>query len=419
MKTHLLVYSDLNIGGIQTQLVKIAEGLFELGDEVKVLLCTRSANPQLLSRLQKVADVSYWPELIYGQNQSSYSDRKYLLSLFQRWDNAKLSEYLSRVDTVHAFSVLAGIHMTLLYSRIKMNFKPAFTIGVYHANEVNVLSKDSVFQKGLLRLISKYNYDNFILTSIRAKENLESTCHLNVCKSQLLALGVKIPPAMKSKSKCKTFQILSIGRLAAFKTYNINLLTVIRNLLNRGYKVAYTIIGNGQLMSDIKQKIEELDLQAHVNLMDEVDFSEIDSYIDNCDCFVGSGTVLLQAAGRSCPSIIGIEGRTDHKTYGFLHNTSSVSIHEDNLPYELIDYERMIIKLIECSDYEYNIIREKEFNRANEFSHKEFMLKFQKLVSTASEVKTFSTIERLSLFATLAYSIFIKLILGGSIRKHY
>lgn len=106
------------------------------------------------------------------------------------------------------------------------------------------------------------------------------------------------------------------------------MLQVVRNLIDKGYNLTYTIYGDGELKGDIYKQISALNLEGIVVLKGRIPYSKLREVISGYDAFVGSGTAILESAITGVPSIIGIESTYEAITYGYLSDISGFTYNE-------------------------------------------------------------------------------------------
>jgi glycosyltransferase involved in cell wall biosynthesis len=115
-------------------------------------------------------------------------------------------------------------------------------------------------------------------------------------------------------------KIVSVGRLDKMKSYNIYMVDVVKDLLQRGYKVSYDIYGEGPLREEIEEKIRISKLEKHIHLRGQMDYRETEITLSDAFVFVGMGTASIEASMCGVPSIVAIADATEPLTYGFLQD---------------------------------------------------------------------------------------------------
>lgn len=115
-------------------------------------------------------------------------------------------------------------------------------------------------------------------------------------------------------------KIVSVGRLVAFKTYNLYMLDVVEELVRRGHdKVEWHVFGYGELRSRMESEIMSRSLGDRVFLHGAIEYAAFREVIADAGMFVGCGTAMVEAALAGVPCVVGVEssagvtyGRFDH-----------------------------------------------------------------------------------------------------------
>lgn len=412
----LYVYTDLQVGGIQTQILEMCRYNFDNISRSKVLILTNNYNEGLLSELKKVADVVFLSDLVNKTNiNNKLLKVTNLLSPLLDYDQLALNELICNVDSCHVMNLYTFYFISsLLYFRKIEPIKVTF--GFYHANEVQALDGDVIFYKHLINQVRLISPHSIISASKGISANL-ATLGIDVTE---LALGVPRASAFKPKSKNKVFSMLSVGRLVEFKTYNIHMIQLVEKFSKQGIYLSYTIVGDGPEYDKLATYITDKGLSQQIKIIREVSYGELSRFIDDADVFIGSGTSLVLAAGRSCPALIGVESNSEKTTYGFLSDTKGADYNELSELYPKSPFENFITSLLDFTDAEYDKLRLESYKRSFDFSIEKFMGKFIKINDSSPVYRGFTTYTMLKLCIALLASIFLdKLIDKKKISKKY
>lgn len=147
-------------------------------------------------------------------------------------------------------------------------------------------------------------------------------------------------PRRAPRDPTAPIRIVSIGRLDHFKTYNLTMIDVLRQLLDRGHTVSWDVYGSGMLQSSMMQRIAELGLHQHVRMLGDINYSDIPMVLEGAFAFVGSGLSMMEAAASGVPSLPAVEYDELPHTFGFPHEISGISFFEPGLllpRYNLVD----------------------------------------------------------------------------------
>lgn len=364
----LFIYNDFFIGGIQTQILEQCRCISDKGDRAKVLLLTRQYDNALLSQLDSVAEVIFFDQLTkFHKIQIKMGVRGLLFYLLFPLKKVIANEFFSDVKFCHVSNLVGYLYSAILLQRGYMK-SAVISFGLYHSAEIKLCEGDSGFIRKLINSLEFFPSSNIISTGAVTQELIADFYKQDVLSIKLLKMGVPLHNTFIKKTRGNCFKILSIGRLAEFKTYNLMCLNVVKKLVSMGYNIRYDIVGEGPLYIEIVNRVAELQLEKNVSLIGNIEYSKLSSTIDGADCFIGSGTVLILSSGRSCPSIIGIDSNPIATTYGFLQDTRGQYINERNLEYPEKDIMDVVERLIKCDADEYDSVRFASFERAQEFS---------------------------------------------------
>jgi glycosyltransferase involved in cell wall biosynthesis len=133
-------------------------------------------------------------------------------------------------------------------------------------------------------------------------------------------------------------QIVSVGRLVPFKSYNVYAPIIIRKLRDAGVDATWDIWGYGPDEAKIASKAQEYEVNDFVNLRGKLPHELFDETVSSYDVFVGMGTALLEAAKTGMPVCVAVENQVD-ACYGHLHETPSDSVgdRDDRFPEHSLD----------------------------------------------------------------------------------
>lgn len=134
-------------------------------------------------------------------------------------------------------------------------------------------------------------------------------------------------PEEKSKPLDKTIQIVSTGRLVWKKGYQYALLAI-RKLIDSGYDIRYTIIGDGPMYTALTFSIHQLGLQNHVHLAGKCTQDQIKNILQKSDIFshpaVSEGfcNAVIEAQAMQLPVVStnadGLSENIQDNTTGFI-----------------------------------------------------------------------------------------------------
>jgi glycosyltransferase involved in cell wall biosynthesis len=161
--------------------------------------------------------------------------------------------------------------------------------------------------------------------------------------------------------------IVSIGRFVPFKTYNLTMITVMLELLEKGHNVYWEIYGSGPLQAAMSSAISDAKLDGRVRLMGNLDYDEMGGALARAFVYVGSGLSAMEAACAGIPTIPAIEYSEAADAYGFIHEISGDSFFEPNLPFIRVSISSLLERLLTASASEYSAMQQESSRRMISF----------------------------------------------------
>lgn len=348
MSSYLFVYTSLSLGGVETFFVRLAKQFEEKNIRLRFLFLLKgSSNQELMLELVKYADVYFWEDFcICGKSKYLSTKAKALMPP----DRKSIKNIFSDVEAVHVSCALTYFSAVRFFASLQTPVK--FVFGIYHSNELawGGGSKIPLYERYFRSFIFGKKHILLLFFNDVSKAITLGNNKVSDVPSCTFPLGVDLPAVPREAliKQSRTLRVVSVGRLTAFKTYNLSMLDVVRQLLSQGVDVHYDVYGSGPLEERMLFEIDRLGLQAHVVLHGDLSYSLLDETLKRYDIFVGSGTALLHAAANGVPCVTAIENEPEPKTYGFFSDLSGLDYHEQSSPYEkknIIDvldvFERM------------------------------------------------------------------------------
>ena len=166
--------------------------------------------------------------------------------------------------------------------------------------------------------------------------------------------GIDLRRFYSDKSVSKTENFIAIGRLTKQKNYPL-MLESFKKALQKYSHLTLTILGDGELHSEISNIIDELDLGKAVKLVGIVD--DVENYVFKSDCLLmssnyeGFGLVIAECMAAGLPVVATKAG-------------AIVELVEDNS-------NGLLSEVGDVDAFSNNIIRMVEMNRNNTFNMSE------------------------------------------------
>ncbi|MES2620763.1 MAG: glycosyltransferase [Bacteroidota bacterium] len=184
-------------------------------------------------------------------------------------------------------------------------------------------SFETIFQKSRLtdfyekqHLIKKYlKSDNkFIAISRDTKQYFENVLPEKLSRNVVLlnnAIDFERFNAVYQKRELGSLRMINVGSFVAKKNQQF-LVEVVNALVEKNVDVKLTMLGDGPLLEDVKQKIKELGLQKFIECKGNVE--NVEQYLKEANLYVHSATyepfglVLLEAMATGLP-VVSLDGR--------------------------------------------------------------------------------------------------------------
>ena len=160
-----------------------------------------------------------------------------------------------------------------------------------------------------------FHYSDRIITSSNYLVNNLALLNAPSAKIVVNPVGVDVQKfKYKERSLSSELRLVTVGRLIKLKGQHIGIKAV-KILIDQGYTVRYTIVGDGQSLSDLKSLIVDLGLESVVVLKQSKTQSEVLETLYKSDLFLmtsttdqsgraeGQGLVTAEAQATGIPAI--------------------------------------------------------------------------------------------------------------------
>jgi glycosyltransferase involved in cell wall biosynthesis len=363
----LLVHGSLAMGGVETLLVRLAREFSSRGVCVRVLLLLRAGDEGLLNELRCCATVRYLDEFVHLPTFGS--ERLALLAGFLPLKQDAVFALLEGIDHVHFTESLT---MTLC-ARLLAAARRAMRVtgGVYYQYEyaypdrgrryfTSVMARQFAFHAGA---------GSMFFFSEAARQGLGATLGRDLSACPALPIGIDLKRArVRCSAAARRTKVVSVGRITSFKTYNLHFLAAVAQMRRRGMPLEYHIYGEGPATPEVRRRIDQLGLAAHVHLHGHLDYSRFPETIADAGLFVGSGTALIEAAACGVPALIGIELQPDDLSYGFLHEMTGLAYHEQGIDHPKAPFIDHVERLLSLDADDYRTVCEASVRKARTYA---------------------------------------------------
>lgn len=390
----MIIYNSLEIGGVETFILRLAKERFSKGKKTKILLTSSFVDDseELVLEISKYAEIYRLKDFVYlPKFLSLLTLRHFYLIYPMRWSKlAAIFNGISHVHVANSYDALVGMRIMRM-----IELTIPITIGVYHSKEFTwgLGTKLPFFEKInrflFLQVLSK---KNIVFFNDKLKLDYEKIHRKSFLISSCFPLGVVEGSPFKQKKykkdilKNKKISIISIGRLVEFKSYNLWMLDVVNELRKKNIDVKYDVYGTGPLETMLHIRSKELQLDGCYELKGALEYSDFDTVVSEYDVFVGSGTAIVQAAGQGVPALIGIENTSKSETYGFFSQINGFSYNESGLypTKPIIEY---FIHFLCMDETDRSALSAQHVQKAIEFSIDKCEVNFQAMMDGAEITK--------------------------------
>jgi hypothetical protein len=110
------------------------------------------------------------------------------------------------------------------------------------------------------------------------------------------------------------------------KEYNLSMIDVIGDLIQRGHNVTWSVYGDGEYAPAMRARIKERKLENVISMEGTIPYRRLWKALEDAYVFVGTGTSSLEAALFRVPSVIPVAYDQDGLSYGPIYRLPQGSI---------------------------------------------------------------------------------------------
>jgi len=308
-----MIYHGLSLGGIETLIVRSANYFSSCGLSVVIFARPGELEAELLPDIEVIHIDKYCE--IWGQEFDKIWGREV----------DKNKEALILAFDPLTFMVAKRLQRRLFF---RYGRKSRLHAGIFHPRTLSWPSHSRLV-RWLDQVVFKLAQDNeFYFMSDAVKSSSEKIVR-TVAARKIIRIPMTYSAATKTRIDINSskLDIVSVGRLVEFKSYNRYIPSIVAALLNEGVDVTWTVWGDGEDFDRIKKLVEHYNLENRIHLMGVLPYSKFSSVVSNADLFIGMGTAALEAAGMGIPTICCVDQRED-ACYGFLNQAPLDTIGE-------------------------------------------------------------------------------------------
>jgi hypothetical protein len=308
----IFVHDEYNIGGLRTIEEELYKELFQQGFLVTVACVQNNIIKQSEKYISIFIHKSY-AELVHRTNELVCSDVNRIILVSFKPKSAMASLLIQanlelrtgkkiRIDQFHWVSHSRAFffdHRRILNLINRKAFSMLPVISTYFMNDAALASHANYWKK---------NLDRYPVLRILGSGRDRSKWNKLIRKHE------------NNSSVAGEINIVSVGRLVSFKSYNLHAAEIVRQLRERDIHVTWDIWGYGQDEKTILQMIEANGVSESVRLRGTLSHDQFDATVASYDLFIGMGVAALEAAKNGVPTILAVENCRD-ACYGHLHES--------------------------------------------------------------------------------------------------
>jgi glycosyltransferase involved in cell wall biosynthesis len=370
----LFIASQLgpSIGGLEVQIATMSKWLLNKGHQVTLLTNSIAENQELYHQGMTIVEL--------GAQLSQ-------LCVWRKARRVWAGLRIERPDVIKSFDLTASWIASILSSEIRP--APKVLFGSYFPYVIpqsrNPL-KNLTYRFFLRNLRQNFADESIICMS---EEHIsEFRRHYGYNRNpEFWPLPVDDPKKNGTARTPKWGRIVSVGRLAPMKEYNLYMIDVVAKLRKKGYPVTWTVYGEGEFAGTMRDGINALGLGEAINLKGKLGNSQFALAMQDAYIFIGMGTSIIEAAMCGVPGVVALAHDTSGATYGPLYRFRFGNVGElmDVAPGTTVEAEIERILKLGGQEYQQEIQKTQEYAKA--YTMDGSMEKFLGIVARASAPK--------------------------------
>jgi glycosyltransferase involved in cell wall biosynthesis len=382
----LIVNLHLDIGGVETLLVRLIPLLNKAGIHVTLLVLQKKINQEFLDAISPFCTV------------------KCLDDAFP-FTRGHLRDFFGGEFDVAFYTISQALVIgSWLLHRAGYN-KTKSVLGAYQTEIFCAESEGWRYHRTLVhRLVTQVIPPQSIIFGNTAGRDFHADrLKKNFDQSPVIRLFVDIEKySFKDKHGIERKKIVSIGRITEYKTYNFTVLPVIRELVDMGHEAEWHVYGDGDQFDAFKRAVSENGLEGRVFAHGKLNYSRFQEVLDDAFLFIGSGTSLIEAAACGVPALTTIEYAADASSYGYISEIEGFNMIEPGLGKKTFDIKSKVLDLLLASPEAYVNEQQACYRKAEQYSGTSIIHEY---VSVFEQSARAGTAVKLSSLQICAYGI--------------
>ena len=374
----LFVVNNLKMNGGSTFLIRY----LSFSNHNSVLVLNKLIDKEVEDEVLKFSNILYLEDYFYFNSIKPISK----LYFFSFWF-VNYKKLVNAIQDSHFHSLgIFGLIFSVMFTKHK---KIKISIGIYHFNEL-------VFDNITKNIFTKFFFHNknvgIIFFNNFCKINYENYFKTKFSFQRILPIGI-VSMSQNFTKSIRRNEIISVGNLNKFKTYNEHVIRSLPQLLKK-HDIKYIIYGKGENYIFLKNLVISLKLTNNVEFKGNLKYSDFYRIVSESYLFVGSGTAVIEAASSGTISITGIDSCPSPLSYGFVSDIVDFDYNEYDISKRKIIFYDLIDKVFSMSTNDYHKLSNDGVVKSRDFD-------------ITNTVKGFIDFEQALLFVEYNFSIFI------------
>ncbi|WP_208560221.1 glycosyltransferase [Marinilactibacillus kalidii] len=317
-KSILYIYSDLNVGGIQTLIYRKSKWLIEHG--YNVILLTSSKG--IMHNSFESIGVNIITSNVFFTNSLG---TKELINCFNEIIGAMNNQ--DKIDVVECFEPV-NAHNGLIISKL---FNAKLLVGVYHPKAFT--TGFEIRNQSYLNLIKVLDESgSLVFMNEDVLVSHESFYNIKINNSSIIKLPVDQKETRPHFIHNECFVVVSIGRLVDFKKYVYGLISDFDEFYAINKNSRLEIIGDGNEKENIVKfaKTFQSYRDGKIIFLGTIPYSELDEYLYKASLVIGMGTSVLETSSAGIPSVIAPAYFQSNISNGYVFENDNVGDTKNN-----------------------------------------------------------------------------------------
>jgi hypothetical protein len=200
---------------------------------------------------------------------------------------------------------------------------------------------------------------------------------------ELWQLPVDAGQFLPATRQPKWGKLMSVGRLAVMKEYNLYMIEVVEELRQRGHDVTWTAHGTGKYEAEMREMIRARGLEKFVTLAGAMPYERCWQMLADAYVFVGMGTTILEAALFKVPNVLALAYDRAGLTYGPIYRVPLGSVGDIRKEPPTLKVADEIERILKLSPEDYAAEAERVYQYARPYESDISMQRFVELTQAA------------------------------------